>query len=345
MGSVFRRGGKLWLKFKNVAGEWTNKSSGLAVGDEKKARALLEKTEARVRARVEAGETEAEGPLTVKQYAARWLARRTTVTKKDDEGRLEHVMGALGAMKLAEVRPRHIRSVVTTLATESGLAPRTVRHVYGVLHTMFHDAVVDELLDASPCVLKRGDLPKKVDADPAWRPTAIFTRAEVEGLISDARIPEDRRALYALLALAGLRFGEAAALRWSAYDPTLAPLGKLVVASSYSVKKKAVKSVKTERPREVPVHPTLAKVLASWKLGGWERMIGRSPRADDLIVPSRLGACRSVNHSLKRFHEDLERIGLRPRRQHDLRRSFITIARTDGARKDGIRCTKDVFSD
>lgn len=75
-------------------------------------------------------------------------------------------------------------------------------------------------------------------------------------------------------------------------------------------------------------------MLAAWKLGGWQRMIGRRPNADDLIVPSRQGACRSVNHGLKRFHEDLERVGQRPRRQHDLRRSFITLARTDGARKD-----------
>lgn len=41
-----------------------------------------------------------------------------------------------------------------------------------------------------------------------------------------------------------------------------------------------------------------------------------------------------MNHALKRFHEDLERLGLRKRRQHDARRSFITLARSDGARKD-----------
>src|SRR5262249_38068940 len=40
---------------------------------------------------------------------------------------------------------------------------------------------------------------------------------------------------------------------------------------------------------------------------------------------------------LNRFHEDLERIGLRSRRQHDARRSFISLARSDGARKDILR--------
>jgi hypothetical protein len=44
-----------------------------------------------------------------------------------------------------------------------------------------------------------------------------------------------------------------------------------------------------------------------------------------------------VNHGLRRFHEDLERLGLRPRRQHDTRRTFISIARADGARPDILR--------
>lgn len=53
---------------------------------------------------------------------------------------------------------------------------------------------------------------------------------------------------------------------------------------------------------------------------------------------SRRGLNHSHGHGLKRFHEDLDRIGLRRRRQHDLRRMFISLARTDGARKDLLEC-------
>jgi integrase len=335
MGSLYTRGDRTWLRYKAFSGEWTGAPSGYFVGQEREATKLLKKTEARIQARIAAGETEESGPITVERYAEKWLAKRTTHTVKDDEGRLKlHALPLLQNLKMDEVRPRHIRELVRSLSDGGKLAPRSVRNVYGVLHTMFHDAQVEELIDANPCVLKREDLPRKVDKNPAWRPTAIFAREEIEKLISDERIPEDRRVIYALLALGGPRFGEAAALTWSLYDATLEPLGKLIVAASYSVKKKAVKAVKTERPREVPVHPTLAKILAAWKLGGWQRLIGRSPGPDDLIVPSRLGQHRSVNHALKRFHEDCERVGLRTRRLHDLRRSFITLARTDGARKD-----------
>lgn len=113
---------------------------------------------------------------------------------------------------------------------------------------MFHDAVVEELIDTNPCVLKRGDLPKKIDKDPTWRPGAVFSREEVERLISSDALPEDRRTLYAVLMLAGLRFGEAAALRWSNYDAAAKPLGRLLLASSYNIKKKSVKAVKTRAP-------------------------------------------------------------------------------------------------
>jgi hypothetical protein len=38
-----------------------------------------------------------------------------------------------------------------------------------------------------------------------------------------------------------------------------------------------------------------------------------------------------------KFHQDLERLGMRPRRQHDLRRTFISLCLGDGASKDILR--------
>jgi hypothetical protein len=73
-------------------------------------------------------------------------------------------------------------------------------------------------------------------------------------------------------------------------------------------------------------HGCHARILAEWRLSGFEELTGCQPRPDDPIVPSRRGAYRNVNASLRRFHEDLERIGLRSWRQHDARRTVISIA-------------------
>lgn len=82
-----------------------------------------------------------------------------------------------------------------------------------------------------------------------------------------------------------MRTGEAAALRWRHYSPEVRPLGKLLVARSYNTKRNREKNTKTEAVKHVPVHPTLAAMLAEWKLGGWPAMYGRAPGPDDLIVP------------------------------------------------------------
>ena len=266
-----------------------------------------------------------------------------------------HIVPVLGDVLLTELGPRQVRDFVeqlkkkrklgnlkkdgTRVPTDELIAPRTVRHVYGTLRAMLNDAVADELIKSSPCALKEGELPLKRDKDRTWRRTAVFTRDELQTIISApiAKVPEDRRVMYTVMFLGAMRFGEAAALTWRDYDPAATPLGKLVIEKSYDSKRRRVKGTKTDNPREMPVCATLARVLAEWRLSGFEKLTGRKPTADDLIVPSRRGASRNVNHMLRRFHEDLERLGLRSRRQHDTRRTFITIARADGARPDILR--------
>jgi integrase len=99
-------------------------------------------------------------------------------------------------------------------------------------------------------------------------PSHLSRTASVERLISDTRILEDRRVFYAFKGLADLRHGEAAGLCWRNYDPSLEPLGSL-----------SLHRTKTQVPRRIPVHPTLARVLAEWKLAGFERTLAeRQPR-------------------------------------------------------------------
>ncbi len=335
MGSIYRRGDSpfWWLSFIDASGRRRAVSSESQ--EESVARKLLAAVERKVQAEKESG-LAAAGPVTVERYARKWLEERRergVASAADDEGRLRHALPRIGHMVLADVRPRHIRDLLRDLTTKGELAPRTVHHVYAALRVMFSDAVTEELLSATPCTLRerRGELPPKRDQDPLWRASAVYTREEVEALISDGRVPEDRRVLYALIFCGGTRVGEAAALRWSRYERHLEPLGRLVIAKSFSHRTKEEKGVKTDNPREMPVHPVLAKVLERWWREGWERMCGRAPSAEDLIIPSREGRHRRATHVLRRLHYDLEQLGFRARRAHDARRTFISLAQADGA--------------
>jgi integrase len=329
MASVYPRGKKLWTRYKNEEGVWRGAATPFLIGDEEKARRFGAQLERAARITREAASAAGLKPgerLTVAAYARRWVKDRQDLgvrSASDDWTRIGHAVPAIGDLALDDVRPRHIRDVVLALRKKAELAPRTIRHVYATLATMFRTAVADELIIATPCVLPKGVLPKKVDKDPAWRDGAIFTRSEVEQLISDVRVPADRRVLYALKGLAALRHSEASRLRWRHYDSTMEPLGSI-----------SLDRTKSGVPRRIPVHATLARVLAEWKLGGWERTFGRDPGADDFIVPTSNLTERQSPESQHALLGDLKRLGLRRRRGHDLRRTFITLAQVDGARRD-----------
>lgn len=340
MGFVYSRGNKLWISFNARDGSRRRRPTGLDVGQENHANELLKAIDGQIAAEKAIGAPATSGPMLFREYARLWIAEREErelMSVSDDRSRLKnHILPHFGNLPLDEIRPRQVR-VVVKLWARSGAAPRTVINIFSVLRTMMQDAVADEILAANPCVLKRGELPTKRDKNPEWRPTAIFSQAELQELLSNPQVPGDRRMINALMGLGCLRFGEAAALRWHHVELDYKPLGRLLVARSYSTKKKKEKGTKTDVPRHVPIHPALAALLKGWLDSGFRALYGRSPTPEDLVVPSRRWQCRSNNHGLKKFHQDLARIHLRPRRQHDLRRTFISLARAGGARKDVLQ--------
>ncbi len=280
-------------------------------------------------------ETPAAMP-TVRQYTEQWVARREELgltSVGDDEARLRlHVFPVIGDMPMGDVKPRHMRDLILALRSGGNLAARTILKTSGTLHSMFKSAFVEELITSNPVVFEPGVLPKKADKDPEWRHQAIYTRDEIEALISDDRIPADRRMLYAFKCLAALRHGEVAELLWRQLDTSTKPQGRINLGKT-----------KSGVPRAVPIHPTLAKMLATWKLAGWFNTYGRQPTADDLVVPTLTLKPRISTESQDALVIDLKILKLRveagkhmDRRGHDLRRTFVSLAQADGARRDVI---------
>lgn len=315
---------------------------------------------ARFTQRLEAGREIAgqgdEGPLTVARWAAIWLASRRAkgiATVEDYRSRLEHhILPLIGTKRLDAVRTVDVEAVMAAVAAKER-APRTQRHVFYTMNAMFQRAINRDppLLDRNPCAaVPSEDRPAKQDANPEWRPTAKFSREEVELLLTSPLIPWDRRVFYAVAFLTGSRFGETAALRLRHYDPRMRPLGQLTVAFSYSSKRRKTKRTKTGVTRLVPVHRWLADAfLGPWIATGWAELMGRAPTADDILIPTRRNSHRNSSTMWRQLNGerdkagktvlkgDLERIGLRGRRQHDARRTFISLCRSDGARKDLLR--------
>lgn len=348
MGTVYRRGRKLWVGFVGPSGKWVYRSSGYDLGQRLLAEKLVDELEAQVRQGLD--------PVRVSlaEYAARWAKKRITKgkhtnAKLDARAVAQHIIGAeleldgreliFGDLDVREVRLEHVRAFMEALELKNigtaekpdHLAPRTRRGIYSLLKRLFLDAERSRLVDRSPCLLERNEWPQLIDKDINWRPGAVFTLPEAERLVSDARVPLDRRVFYALGLLGGLREGEIAALRWDAYDPDRGQLGGLQVRASYTRKNKRETPPKSKLARAVPVHPVTAALLAEFRLSGWKELFGRQPEPKDLLVPNRNGVYVTDMNVSENFGRDLEVLGMRHRRFHDTRRTFVTLARAGGA--------------
>lgn len=345
MGSVYSRIGSkfLWLAYKGSNGKRVCQSSETA--DEGAARKVLLAIERKIAAMREAGIVD-EGPLTLARYSEKWLAGR----KKDgrdagaDKRWLNHVMGDLGPVRIEKVTTIQVKDAIAKLmqAPESErLAPASILHVYDRLRSMFADAVFYGIVTGSPCLLrwKRGELPEKITKDPNFRRLSVYTRDEVEVLISTERIPEWRRMLWAGLFLLGTRVNEMTPRRWRDIERR-EPLDCLWIGTSIGA------LTKLEKPgtkggkrcvREMPIHPAFAKMLAAWRLSGWARLMGRQPKPDDYLIPGADGGRLSSAETLQLLKEDLEMLGFRARTQHAMRHTFISLATGDGARRDLLK--------
>lgn len=342
---LYKRGPTWWVSFavpkelaKTIGITDRNVRESTGTGNKKEADAFYSRRKRELKEGTWRPASAGGAGITVSEYAARWTARRKAVGLRSavrDESVLQPLLGVLGERRLTEVKRSHVREAVDAMrvmeargrAAGRPYSSTSVHRYYGVLRSLFSSAVREELITHNPCSLSavHNELPPREDADPRWRSRAVFSRAELIMLMTDERIPEVRRVLYALTFFGGLRLGEMAARTWGDYDASVEPLGRLQVETQHDGR-----SLKTRMPREVPVHPELAAVLAHWRTR-YELTYREQPTDDSLIVRTMRGTRFGANGTRDNLQRDLSMLGLRPRRTHDLRRSFITIARADGA--------------
>lgn len=342
---VYRRGDILWIRYgvpKAIAAEHgcaRLQRESTESGDQREASRQL--AQRRRELRDGSWRPKALAGGNVRTYAERWTADRQKAGLRSADRDLEFlrpILEHIGEMRLGDVRRVHVLNAMAALRakpTKRGArAPRTTLKAYKKLHAMFASALRAELILTNPCTLLADgvELPKNGDKDPKWRLGAKYARNELWMLITDRRIPTRRRVLYALGGVAGLRKGEIAARTLRDYDHEAQPLGKLRVETQYEDG-----VLKMENPREVPVHHVLAALLDEWIHDAFALTYGRRPKPDDLLVPSQRGKVMEPSGMWSKLQEDLEMLGLRRRRMHDLRRTFISLARDDGANKDLLR--------
>nr|MBA2600966.1 site-specific integrase [Actinomycetota bacterium] len=228
-----------------------------------------------------------------------------------------HIIPRLGGTILSELDARVLNAFYATLLANGHrdlrpLSPATVRRIHATLHRALRDAVRWGHLEKNPgdaC-----DPPRQRAASaPEMRTWAPAQLAAFLGFVRGDRLS----ALWVLLAMTGLRRGEALGLRW--IDVNI-DRGELAVRQTVLLVsgRIEVSRPKTARGRRVvALDPSTADILAK------HRQIGPD---SELVFSDQDGSPLNPGAVSKRFSKLVRASGLPLIRLHDLRHTHATIA-------------------
>lgn len=276
---------------------------------------------------------------TVRTYAEAWIERRKNRNADNDASVLRRLVMErdFGALKMDDVRPRHVAQLLADLravksdATGGRLSEKYIANVIGLLSTMFRTAKLEEVVLSNPCELPRGAIKRRSSASKARAPYALDAIVTVLGC---EEVPLVARVFAALAFYTGMREGEICGRRWRDWDRGSEPLGCLTVATQYDDQPLKTDEDGDERPRRIPVHPDLDELLDWWWNEGFALQYAKPPTVDGFIVPRRGGANHTRSSAYKMFRRALDSAGVANQTLHATRHSFITHCRRGGARKD-----------
>jgi integrase len=212
-----------------------------------------------------------------------------------------------------------------------GLSARTVRYLHTIIHGVLRQAVKDGLLRTSP-------------ADAATPPTAreakppemtCWSSAQLAAFLRWSVLHSGNHALWYVLAMTGMRRGEALALRWRDVDLDAATVR---VRRSAGIVRNAGEGAeivegdtKSGKPRVVDLD---AATVAGWRAYRKARgaMALQLVRDDALVFGDAEGAHRNPEHVSRQFGRDVARCrailagdAIPVIRLHDLRHTHATI--------------------
>jgi integrase len=230
-----------------------------------------------------------------------------------------HLDPYLGSYALRDVTPGVIaRWQADRLSTGAG--PVAVRRSLTLLGSILQRAVEDELIVRNPArLVRKAPCPRAAEVRPLAPATVEAMRAYL--LADGSEHPRRDAALVSVLAYAGLRPGEALALRWGDVRENT-----LLVQRSVSYGEE--KATKTNASRAVRLLEPLRRDLAEWRLAS-----GR-PGDNALVFPSASGKTwsQASYQSWRRraFARALTAAEVAKVRPYDLRHSYASLLLHEG---------------
>jgi integrase len=268
--------------------------------------------------------------LTVRQYLEdRWLPSLAAEELSPNTVQaytlhVERIAGHIGAVPLQALTRGDVARLSARLASEKAargkpLSPASRRAVLVVLHRALGDAVRDGLLKANPAAGVRRPKVRRREMH-AWSQAELATVLEAT---ADDRLSP----LWRLLAMTGLRRGEALGLKWSDVDLQSGRLAvqRQRVQTGYDV---AERQTKRDRPRAVSIDAgTVAALRRQSELQLQDASEWKAAWKDTGHVFTREnGEPWHPDRITKLFDRAVKAVKVPRIRLHDLRHTHATLA-------------------
>lgn len=238
--------------------------------------------------------------------------RPTTLTGYRDHVRC-HIVPALGPLPIEEIEPNALNRFYARLSVVDGRKRRvsstTIRRVHATLRRALRDAVRWGYLETNPC--ERADPPRQARVEMSvW--DADQLKAFLASVETDPLYP-----LWTLLAMTGMRRGEALGLRRRDLDLVNARLSvrQSLVSTGREIYLSELKTARGRRVVALDAHTV--EILRAQVADAW---------LYDLVFVDGAGEPLNPNWVTRRFQNLVARAGLGHFRLHDLRHTHATLA-------------------
>jgi len=291
---------------------------------------------------------------TVGRWLRYWLTTRASIRPSTLRSYTEHVelhlIPHLGRVRLGELTGRQVADMFRELAATNNRwgrppTPATLHRIRATLRGALNAAIREGLLRDNPARHIELPSPRRPHAEvwtdhrvAAWREhgersaVAVWTVQQLAAFF--ALVADDRSyALWWLIALRGLRRGEAAGLRWIDVDldARIMVIGQQRIAYGHTV---AVGPPKTASSRRViALDKVTARLLRTHlrRQRAERQAAGGTWQDSGYVFTTPDGAPLHPDWLTRRFHRLVELSGLPPVRLHDLRHGAATLAHAAGA--------------
>jgi integrase len=236
-----------------------------------------------------------------------------------------HVLPRLGRLRLREITPRRLNEVYAELL-ESGrkngagtrLNPKTVRNIHATIHKVLADAVDEQLVARNAASTAKPPRPDRLGAPELrfWTPEQLRT-------FLDFVAEHPLRPLWTLLAMTGMRRGEALGVRWQDIDfhERRVSIRRALVSVAYELHESTPKS---RRARVVDLDSGTVDELCAHRTRQQTHQ-GEPLRDTDLVFARDDGRPLVPDVVTQTFVRLVERSGLPRIRLHDLRHTHATM--------------------